>query len=90
MKRGLGQTLVIELSAFAHAIPPLAVAVSMSSSTDHSRTFTPAAITRSAAALGEAETALFIGLIGSLLDGRFSHGATAHPSGCRPRRCRFQ
>ena len=29
---------------------------------------------------GEAETALFVGLIGSLLDGRFSHGAVAHPS----------
>ncbi len=28
----------------------------------------------------EAETALFVGLIGSLLDGRFSHGAIAHPS----------
>jgi len=28
----------------------------------------------------EAETALFVGLIGSLLDRRFSHGAVAHPS----------
>jgi hypothetical protein len=29
---------------------------------------------------GEAETALFVGLVGSLLDGRFSSGAVAHPS----------
>ncbi len=28
----------------------------------------------------EAETALFVGLISSLVDGHFSHGAVAHPS----------